>query len=96
MLVGKATPPNWARYTLLLRFLDNDGRDTVFVVSEEALHKFGECELWRAYDMVVPGKCVKRGSSEARYGVRNTLEVHFKFSVKLEVAKQVWPANMKY
>ena len=96
MLVGKETPPNRARDTLLLRFLDSDGRDTVFVVSDEALHKFGECELWRAYDMVVPGKCVKRGSSEARYGVRNTLEVHFKKPVKLEVAKKVWPVKMKY
>ena len=96
MLVGKATPPNWARDTLLLRFLDRDGRDTVFVVSDEALHKFGECELWRAYDLVVPGECVKRGSSEARYGVRNTLEVNFQFPCKLEVAKKVWPAKMKY
>ena len=69
MLVAMAHPPNWSVKTMLLRFAEENGCQTVFVVTGAALESFGSCDLWRIYAVTVPGKCVRQRQGPSKYGV---------------------------
>ena len=96
MLVAKALPPNWGRSTLLLRFTEKTGVSTVFIVTGDAIEKFDSCDMWRIYDMELPGKCVKQSEGIKRYGVRNTHEVRLQFPCSLSLSKKAWPVSVQY
>jgi len=97
MLLTIASPPGWSKRTLLLRFTEESGKQTVFVVTgDEAIKGFETCEKGRIYDMVIPGKCVKQSDCTKKYGVANTQEVHLQYPCKIQLSKTAWSAPMKY
>ena len=88
---------NWDSKAILLRFIEENGLSTVFVLTGEGAAPFKKCELGRVYDMLIPGKCVKSSDSLAKYGVRNTQEVVMKYACsKVDVAKHAWPLVIPY
>jgi hypothetical protein len=96
MVVTKSTPLNWNAETLLIRFVDNSGTSTVFVISGDALPIFKKLEQWRIYELQIPGKCVRQKNSMLTFGIRNTQEVVMKFQCKVVVAKESWPFVFPY
>ncbi len=79
MLVAKAAPQNRAKKTLLLRFNSQEGTSTLFTATGDAFDAFAGCELWRFYELEVPGKCIKKSGGLGAYGLLNPLEVHMQF-----------------
>ena len=97
MLVAIARPEGWKKEQMLMRFEEENGTSTVFVVEDKALASFADCELWRIYDIAVSGRCVRiKSAAEQRFGVDNRLEVHMKFSCKISLAKVGWPLRHPY
>ncbi len=70
MLVSKCKP-KWATEVTLLRFVEENCADAVFKATEAAIPQFDQCELWRIYDVEVPGKCVRRVEALKKYGVNS-------------------------
>ena len=88
---------NWESKAILMRFIEENGISTVFVLTGEGANPFQKCEQWRVYDMLIPGKCVKSSASFAKYGVRNTQEVVMKYPCsKVELSKHGWPVVIPY
>ena len=96
MLLAKASPPGWAKSTLLLRFAEENGINTVFVLTDAACDKFASCEVWRIYAMEVPGKCVKTVDSGRKDGVPNIQEVRMQFPCQISLSKVAWPIPLRY
>ena len=96
MCVAKTTPKGWSKPTLLLRFCEQSGANIAFVVTGDALEVMTPCELWRIYDIDVPGKCVKMRGGASKYGVANPLEVHLMFPPKVAVSKSAWQLQFPY
>ena len=96
MVAAIAKPADWNPETLLIRFVEQNGYSTVFVVSGAALDDFKACEQWRIYDMQIPGKCLRQQASMKRFGVRNLYEVVMKFPCSLKASAAVWPLQFPY
>jgi len=97
MLVAKDTPSNWSTETLLLRFEEENGINTVFSVTGAAKDLFESCEKRRVYTMDIQGKCVKTSSSQKYYGVDNMQEVRLAYPPKkFSLAKKTWPFRHTY
>ena len=79
MLVAIARPEGWQKKQMLMRFEEENGTSTVFIVEDKALPSFTDCELWRIYDIAVSGRCVRTSSGEQRFGVRKTIKIHLKY-----------------
>ena len=50
----------------------------VFRAIGGAIPQFDQCELWRIYDVEVPGKCVRRAEALRKYGVNSDFEIALK------------------
>ncbi len=50
MLVSKCKPKRKTKEVMLLRFVEENGADAVFRVTDGALSVFEQCELGRIYD----------------------------------------------
>ena len=88
---------NWDSKAILMRFIEENGISTVFVLPGEGVDPFKKCEQRCVYDMQIPGKCVKGSASFAKYGVRNTQEVVLKYACsKVELSKHAWPLVIPY
>ena len=97
MLVSKAQPPNWATNVLLLRFIEENNCNTVFIMSDKARDQFSSCELWRVYEFTVSGSTVKKSSGAHKYGVYCSFEVTMKYAVSdLKLAGRTWPFQYAY
>ena len=96
MVVAMGKPAKWGEKTLLVRFVEQNGQSTVFVISGAALGAFETCEQWCIYDMQVPGKCLKRRDSRKRFGVHSSYEVVLKFPCPLKPSAIVWPLRLAY
>ena len=91
MLAGRAAPVGWSKKTLLLNFVEETGASATFVVTGDALASFEPCELWRVYDMVVPGKCVHVLAGAVKHGVKSLYEVAMRFPCKVSLSMTAWP-----
>ena len=94
MIVAKGTPSNWAKQTVLLRLVEQNGAETMLTATNEAFKTCVALEKWRIYEFQLTGTCVKQSTQCSRYGVRSSLEVRLVFSlqpslVKNRVASQV-------
>ena len=97
MLVCNAKPANFAKETLLLRFVEENGTSTAFALTDKAKEQFEPCELWRIYDIELPGACVKQSSGSSRFGIENTYDVVMKFPSKhMQLSTRAWPFTYPY
>lgn len=96
VLAAKSVPTIWSDDTLLLRFIEENKTSTVFVISLGAIPVFKSLELWRTYDMQIPGKCIKQKTSEQIFGVQNHQQVTMKFACSVTVSKRSWPFAFPY
>ena len=96
MVTAKATPKNWSEETNLFRMTEENGINTVFVVTGEALTCFKGCETWKIFDVEILGKCVKMSDGFTKYGIENTREVRLKFRVQISLSKKSWPVSQQY
>ena len=96
MLVAKAVPAGWTVPTLLLRFVDQNGAETFFCLTDDAKKAFDSCEIWRIYDMEVAAKCVRRGDTSRKYGMKSIYEVPMKLSRPLVLSNIAWPLLIRY
>ena len=64
ILVAKGEPAKWSAETLLLRFVEENNADTVFILTGKALEQFRSCETWRAYEFTVNGSAVKKSGGD--------------------------------
>eukprot|EP00969_Alexandrium_andersonii_P295626 13067814-Alexandrium_andersonii.AAC.1 len=74
MLVARSRPANWAKETLLMRFVEETGASMVFIATGSAIGPFDECSPHRIYSIEVPGKCVKKAKEPVRFGSPGALE----------------------
>ena len=88
--------PNWNEETMLLRFVEENGCSTLFLVSGAALQQFAELEKERIYDIEMPGACVKSCNTQKKYGIHNTVEVRASFAFKITLSKKAWPLAAQY
>ena len=58
--------PNWNEEAMLLRFVEENGCSTLFLVSGAALQQFAELEKERIYDIEIPGACVKSCNTQKK------------------------------
>ncbi|CAK0852047.1 unnamed protein product [Prorocentrum cordatum] len=97
MLVAKAEPTNWSVPSLLLRYVDENRSDAVFVVIGEALEQFRSCEVWRVDEFTVLGSNVRNSSGVQKFGVQCLYEVSLKFvAPDLKLAGRTWPFKYAY
>ena len=96
IVVAKASPANWGEETLLLRFMEQTGKNTVFVISGAALNDFKSCDVGCTYDMQIPGKCLRQRDSKKKYGVDNAYEVALRFSCTVSSSTASWPLLFPY
>ena len=96
MLVAKAKPRGWQRETLLLRFVEQNGVSSMFIVTGDGIYNFDVCELLRIYEMPLTGRCVRSSQGANKYGVKNSLEVVIKYPCKLKLASVAWPLTFSY
>ena len=97
-VVGKVRPQKWKLPTLLLRFVESNGAQTVFTVTGDALAVFDRCELYKTYTMLISGTSVKRTTRNEKFGVPSELEVSIRFKgvVPVEVATPSTGLGMIY
>ena len=95
MLVAQGQP-QWAEKTVLMRFMEREGCSTPFIISKDALKSFVSVEMWRIYDIVVPGKCVKNCNALDKYGIRSAVEVRMCYNVTVSLAANAWPTRPQY
>ena len=91
MIVSSFNAHNWKIPTLLMRFVERNGIHTVFNVTHDAIEQFASLEVRRIYDITIKGSNVRLGKSINDFGIDNRLEVHLKYKVKIQVAKEGWP-----
>jgi len=96
MLAAIGMPTTWQEETLLLRFVEENGVSTAFTITKGALQSFKAVELWRIYDIEVPGSCVKICKNQDRTGVLNTFEVRVAFHMKCNISNEAWPLRAVY
>ena len=97
MLVAIASPADWSTPTTLCHFVEENGASTVFIVSDEARDQIQACEQWRIYDIVIPGKCVKKSEATFKFGVDGVYDVVAKFPFPtLKLADAGWPLRFHY
>ena len=97
MLVAIASPLDWSTPTTLCHFLEEHGASTVFIVSGEARDQIQACEQWRIYDIIIPGKCVKKSEAKFKFGVEGVYDVVAKFPFPtLKLADAGWPLRFRY
>ena len=95
MLIAKMIP-DWETKTLLCRFMEQNGIETAFILTERAIKSFEICEEDRIYDMVIPGGCVRLRKGPSKYGVFGLIEVHARVACKVRLSQIVWPAVPSY
>ncbi len=81
---------------MLLRFIQGSGASVVFRAIGDAIPQFDQCELWRIYDVEVPGKCVRRAEALRKYGVNSDFEIALKYRTKLDPSTAAWPLTFPY
>ena len=96
MIVGKSSPSGWSEETLFVRFVEQNGTNTMFIITGEALNIFKSCEKWLIYDMEIHGKCVRQCPCQEKYGFPNTQVVYLKFPCKMSLAQVAWPLALEY
>ena len=98
-VVGKARPQKWKLPTLLLRFVEANGAQTVFTVTGDALDLFDKvCQLYKTYKMVISAASVKRTSHNEKFGVPSelTVSIGYKGVVPVEVGSPSTGLGMIY
>ena len=100
-VVGKVRPQKWKLPTLLLRFVESNGAQTVFIVTGDALAVFDRCELYKTYKMLISAASVKRDLLKIhneKFGVPSELQVSIRFKgpVPVEVAPPSTGLGMIY
>ena len=96
MLLVKAEPTQWKKDTLLMHFVERSGASVVFVVTENAMTAFRNCEMHRIYDMEVPGKCVRHCNGVEKYAVKTQFEVVFKYPCPVRLSTTAWPVHFPF
>ena len=96
MLVVKVAPSNWKKETLFMHFVEDNGASTVFTVYDQALQEFSKCELYRIYDMNIPGKCVHQCHGKQQHAVPSVYEVKLRFPCGLKLSQIAWPLRFPY
>ena len=91
MLTAKEEPHNWANKVLLLRWVEKNGLETVFTVTDKAKDLLQSCELFKIYTLTLAGKCVRSSTSLKTFGVDNSQEVKMAYPCKVVLAKEAWP-----
>ena len=94
MLLVKMEFPLWKRTTLLARFMEKNGANTLFTCWGDACKQFAAFEIGRIYDLKIAGKCVK--TNEGKYGVEGPFEVKMNQPCKMSVAKEGFPCEIPY
>ena len=87
--------PDWKDETKLFRFVERGGCSTMFTLTKRALQSFADFQLWRIYDIEVPGYCVRR-SDPQKTGVHNYLEVKAVSPLNCVVSGTSWPLVVTY
>ena len=96
MLVSKCKPKWKTKEVMLLRFVEENGADAVFRVTDGAISVFEHCELGRIYDLEVQGKCVHRVEALKLYGVNSNVAVDLKYHSKIGLSRAAWPLKFRY
>ena len=96
MLVVVCEPTGWNTPTLLCRFVEKTGANSVFIITGEAIEQFRALEMFRIYSMTISPKCLKKSEGEKKWGVRSLYDVTVKYQLKLEVSAEAWPLQMSY
>ncbi len=96
-LVGSAWKPHWTTATLLLRFVESNGAQTVFRVTGDALVVFDKCKLYKTYKMMIGAGSVKRTAGNEVHGVPSDYVVSIQGGVvPVEVATPSTGLGMLY
>ncbi len=96
MLVSKCKPKWKTKEVMLLRFVEENGADAVFRVTDGAISIFEQCELGRIYDLEVQGKCVHRVEALKLYGVNSNVAVDLQYHSKIGLSGAAWPLTFRY
>jgi hypothetical protein len=96
MLVAKDSPTGWNDETLLCRFMESNGAETAFILTQEALTAFQNCEIGRIYDLEINGSCVKPYQGMSKFGVPACQEIRARLHCKIQLSKSAWPAKPQY
>ena len=95
-MLTAATEPNWSEPAYLLRFTEQQGTNTMFVVNKDAIKSFKALEVDRIYTFEVPGRCVKSNQKGVKFGVNGPFDVKMQYPVEIKVAQVAWPLKLQY
>ena len=95
-MLTAATEPNWSYPAYLLRFTEQQGTNTMFVVNKDAIKSFKALEVDRIYTFEVPGRCVKSNQKGVKFGVNGPFDVKMQYPVEIKVAQVAWPLKLQY
>jgi len=96
MLVAQCKSAKWNDGALLMRFVEQSGISTAFIVTGAAVTVFEKLESGCIYELQVPGKCVSQKNSHLSFDIQNTQQVVMKFACKVNVATASWPFVFPY
>ena len=95
MLVTKEVP-NWNAKTLLCRFMEKNGTETAFILSEGAIQSFEGCKEDSIYDLEIPGTCVRVRHGASKFGVFGPVEIRAKLPCKVQLSETRWIPTPTY
>ena len=93
-MLTAAAEPNWSEPAYLLRFTEQQGTNTMFVVNKDAIKNFKPLEVDRIYTFEVPGRCVKSNQKGVKFGVNGPFDVKMQYPVEIKVAQVAWPLKL--
>ena len=91
----KATP-EWNTPTMLLRCVEEDGKEMTLTMSNKAYESCIDIQEQRVYVFKVPGACVKKNTSANRTGAAGDVEVKMTYPVKYSLAATSFPTKVQY
>ena len=94
MLLMKVDQPSWQTPTLLSRFANQGGTETMFLLTSAARTQFLSMDETRIYKIKVKGACVKNNSQGLKYGVSGPYEVRMQYETQVNLAQHAWPLKL--
>ena len=94
MLLKTRDQPEWRTPTLLVRFVNATGVETLFILTGPAREQFQGLEATRIYNMGIKGTCVRNNVRGRKYGITGPYDVHMQYPCTLALAKKAWPLKL--
>ena len=74
-----------------MRLAEKNGAETVLTATGNARQSFEPVQLWRIYNIEIPGACVKNAVLCGRYGISALLEIRLSYPCRVTLSKEAWP-----